>query len=119
MSWQDYGRFEARLIGQINPALAQYQMAYGFSPAQGLPASYRLKMWLQHQRPTWVRAGTASLKRRIKALRAGPRGSDSGSATLLLVKSPLSDLIDPALLTTDDQLARLRTLEIALGYASV
>ena len=119
MSWKDYGRFEAKLIGQINPALAQYQMAYGFSPEQGPPASYRLKMWLQHQRPPWVRAGTASLKRRIKALQAELRGSNRASTTPPLTKSPLSDLIDPALLTSDDQLTRLRTLEIALGYASV
>jgi len=115
MAWKDYGKFEAKLIRRLSPTLARFPMAYGFSPEEGPPAGYRLKMWLQHQRPPWVRAASATVKRRLKSLRGGTSGSAGTRTTGTAHVSTLSDLIDPTLLTADDQVARLRTLEVAMG----
>ncbi|MEM7223919.1 MAG: hypothetical protein AAF495_13120 [Pseudomonadota bacterium] len=61
------GRFEARLIRAVDPALAAYASDYGHSFAADPPLAYRLKTQLNQMRPPWLRRLTYRLKRRDRS----------------------------------------------------
>lgn len=69
---KDYGRFESQLIDRLSPELGRHPLVYGFSPAVGPSRLYALTMWVQHRRPTWLRANTARLKSALGRLPAVP-----------------------------------------------
>ena len=109
LAWKNYGRFEAALITRIHPALGQFPLAYGFTPAAGPDRRSRANLWLQHRRPPWLRASTA----RLKALRAQRTQPLSLMFPDLVPDSPwLDELLDTTRLIDQDQVLRAATLAV-------
>ena len=73
MSLKSYGRFEAALLAHIDPRLASHPSAYGHSFDQAPSARHRMSELGSRLRPTWARARSYALQRRM-----GPMGDEHG-----------------------------------------
>lgn len=60
-----FGRFEARLIREVSPALAAYVSDYGHDFSGDLPRSKIIKELLTYARPPWLRRYTYRVQNRL------------------------------------------------------
>ena len=110
LAWKDYGGFEAALITRIHPALGQFPLAYGFTPAAGPDRRSRASLWLQHRRPPWLRASMAALKA-LRGQRSPPLAQLFPG---LIPDSPwLDEVLDTTRLIDEGQVLRAATLAVA------
>jgi asparagine synthase (glutamine-hydrolysing) len=53
--FKNHGRLEAKIIAQLDPALAAYPSGYGYRFSDAPPLKHRAKSWLTLLRPSWLR----------------------------------------------------------------
>lgn len=87
MALKQAGRFEARLLAAIDPALARHPSTYGHCFARPPSRSRRLGEWSSRHRPIWLRERSYALRRRL-----GPVGDDHGG---LVGDGWLSRVVNP------------------------
>jgi len=109
LEWKNNGRFESALICLLSRELGRFPMGYGFSPEQGAPLSYRVKMWFQDHRPPWLRERSATVKKALG--RAREVRFDPKLRALWPAGAALDDIIVAERLCEPGQVARLHTLE--------
>lgn len=117
LAWKHYGRFEARLLSALSPTLSRYRLAYGFTPAQGPSRRYQSAMWMQHQRPPWLRAATADLK--ALSARVWQHGAPPGIVPGIAPDSPLRELINPQALIDEGQIVRAASLDCVIRTLNI
>ncbi|WNO53300.1 hypothetical protein [Stakelama saccharophila] len=81
------GRFESALLSAIDPALARHMSAYGHSFDVPPGRAHRLGEWSSRIRPTWLRARSYAIRRRL-----GPMGDEHGG---LLTPDYMARVVDP------------------------
>ncbi len=73
MPLKSYGRFEAALLAHIDPRLASHSSAYGHAFDEAPSAGHRMSELGSRLRPTWARAKSYALQRKL-----GPMGDEHG-----------------------------------------
>lgn len=86
MEAKNLGRFEARLMNAIDPALARHPSAYGYSFDRSPTFDHWFDEWSTRSRPSWMRKRSYALRRRL-----GPISDDAGG---LLTPAYLGRVLD-------------------------
>lgn len=112
LAWKEYGRLEAAVITQLSPRVAAGPSSYGFDFSAGPPWQHRRKTDLTRWRPVGLRRHSYRLQ---KALGRLPSPQASAEWCEALGAGPCADWLNPAALTSLDQVNRLMTLQALLA----
>ena len=109
------GLLQARMIEKVDPKLAAYPSAYGYSFDRPPPWSYRLKYFSTYLRPPWLRRRTYRLRRQPPLppqLKASYRDAALGKTEILDRYLKIERMTNPG------QLNRVLSAEYLLRWAN-